>query len=514
MAFKPVKNRGGFSPSARRHATQLDAIGVDFLHRRNGDGSTSRKSGGRLYAEPSLGELPDFDGFYSLGDVGGKYRIVASSDARGRFVDRGDAGSEAFNFPALGFFGKGKGAVSKLTTLGTVPNFDGRACYQFNLDLFTTRNGKSLTPYSSAFACAPHNEYMLTNYHGGRVLEVEGEPVFQFATSFMNVMTGGEFAGQHSPIYMIHTKDGATIGDIIVKENQIQAAPRVAHLGPSRRVMMCITLWPTYSPTIAPTSATPGLYFQDSLDGGRHWNLTSALDSVFGDGLDQLKAACGAWTPAKAVVWNKAVQGARLTTYQPQPNTDVFVAVCPYAANVSGTLTAMGRVKLGKRDPMTGQFVVASTLYDGTIEQAVTFAGSGGIEFYRDGAAGVLLFVRPVTGTEWGEPRAVIWTDGESHSYIGAMPMANQFTGIVTAAARRELLCPMFDGQFSLYGSTDGLQWSRRATISPVGTPPNAADHDLALQNFGQITLLRNDNFPAILTPSAPWASDYRRSND
>lgn len=514
MPFKPVKQRGGNSPSGRRHARQLDAIGCAYLHRNNGDGSVSKKSGSRLAAYGGPDEPYEVDGYYSLGLVGGGYRICASSDARGAFVDRGAAGTEAFNFPALGFFGRGKGAVSKMTPTGTIPNFDGRACYRFNLELSTTRNGKSLRPFSTVFACAPYNEYMLTNYYGGRVLGVADKPTFQFASSFMNVMAEGEYAGQHSPVYMIHTDEGATIGDVIVKENQIQAAPRVAHLGPSRRVMMCITLWPTYSPTIAPTSATPGLYFQDSLDGGRHWNLTSALDSVFGDGLDQLKAACGAWTPTKAAVWNKAVQGARLTTYQPQPNTDVFMAVCPYAANVSGTLTAMGRVKLGKRDPMTGQFVVASTLYDGTIEQAVTFAGSGGIEFYRDGAAGVLLFVRPVTGTEWGEPRAVIWTDGESHSYIGTMPMANQFTGIVTAAARRELLCPMFDGQFSLYGSTDGLQWSRRATISPVGTPPNAADHDLALQNFGQITLLRNDNFPAILTPSAPWASDYRRSND
>lgn len=503
--MKLVKQRGLWSPQGRKKAQALDAVSAPYLKSRNGDGSITKKAGPFLSSYKSAEPPLEQDGFYSMGYVDGKYVLVGSSDARGKFVFRGVPGTQSFVVVSLGFFGRGLGSVSELEVVGSSTTFDGRLATVYRADLYTTSNGKSVNlRYTQNFISFPEQMGIAVSYAAGRTMLFAGQPTFQTGMAF--VRTNG--AGQLLPSYLVEVSGTKTVSTLNYDVGQLNGRPDVEHFSPSDLVAIVPTMLPSYSPTSISTAATPGLRFHKSSDGGRTWTYTSDMDAVFATELAQLRSVLLPSAPTLFGRWNNAVLSAAVRAYSPTPASWVFVAVVPYAENVGGSLLAKGKVKVGVREVATGAFIPTLTLFDGDIDDAFIFASAGGIEFHYNGLPGVLLFTRPTSVNRINEPRQIVWTDGYTAVPLGPMPYANKHTGGVTAVSRRELICPMYDGQHSLYSSRDGIVWRRRATIFEGGPVP--ADR-LVLDNFAQVTFLRDAGRPALLTPEAPWASDYRK---
>lgn len=513
MSFKPVRSRGQHSPQGRQHARELTRIKAPYLKRYNADGSVSRKRKGDLTVTTSTHEENPQDGFYSLGVIDNKYHIMASQAGRGHFRDRGPAGDETFTFPALGFYGRGAGMVP--VTLEGPPNktdFLGQAILQYRTLINKTRSGRTFTPVYEVTYCAPAAAGQAwVAFHGGRVVDAnpsptQQTPVFQTTASVVQLNNDGQYV----PTFLIDTAQGLTVVPAQIAPNQLVAEAVVAKFGTQNYVMLCPCLWPYNGPGAVDTANTPGVMFQTSSDAGRTWAISTALDPVFGAEMATIRAALPSWTSGRATHWNNLMTTARLIAYQPAPGMDLFVAVVPFMDGSS----PKARVKAGRRNHLDGSYTVTATLYEGSLSNALIYYGAGGIEFSLQGITnlpGVLLFVRPITGNEGAEPRQVLWFDESGVYPLGVMPEANHRTGVVSAVSRGELICPMCIGykNFYLFSSRDGLAWVKRATISEMGVQPSVGD--LALYDFGQVTYLRNDGRPALLTPSAPWASDYRK---
>lgn len=513
MSFKPVRSRGRPSSQGRQHARELTRIKAPYLKRYNADGSVSRKRKGELTVTtgPLVENLQD--GFYSLGTIDGKYHIMGSRRGRGFFRDRGPAGNETFTFPALGFYGRGAGMVPM--TLENPPNvvdFLGHSTPQYRVMLSRTRSGKTFLPVYEVTYCAPAVAgYAWADFQGGRVVNsnpAPGEYTPTFQTTASVIQLNSE--GQYVPTFIINTVQGATAFPAQIAQNQLMVEASVAKFGTQNYVMLCPCLWPYSGPGAVDTANTPGVLFQTSSNAGRTWVVSTALDPVFGAEMETIRTALPSWTSGRATHWNNLMTTARLTAYQPAPGLDLFVAVVPF---MDGS-TPKARVKAGRRNHLDGSYTVVATLYEGSLSNALIYYGAGGIEFTLQGITdipGVLLFVRPITGTEGAEPRQVMWFSAAGVAPLGVMPEANHRTGVVTAVSRSELICPMCigDKNFYLFSSRDGLAWTKRATISERGVQPLVSD--LALYDFGQITYLHEDGRPALLTPSAPWASDYRK---
>lgn len=499
--MKLVKQRGGWTPQGRRKARMLDAVDAPYLKARNGDGSNSKKAG--PFLSTALAPQPplESDGFYSLGLIDGRYRIVGSATARGRFTDRGDAGSQTFNFPTFAFLGGGYGGVPRITPTSNVADFDGQVLVGGRVDIYRSRTGKQLTPFFS-------RTYHVTSpfpweLHGGRTLNLGGEPALQVGLSFMRVL-----GGQHVPSFLTHAQGTSTTVSLPYDVGQLNVRPGISFVAPGTLYALVPTFWPTYSPTSINTAATPGMRFHRSDDGGRTWAATTDLDLVFSAELAQLRTNL-TWSTSTAALWNNAVAFSSFRTYSPAPDVQVFVAVVPYAAVISGTTVVKGRVKVGRRDPTSGVCTPYATIFDGDFDDALFFANAGGIECPYNGQAGVMLFVRPATIDRPAQPRQVLWTNGFTTVALGLMPFPNYATGGVTAIKPGLLICPMYDGQYSLYQSNDGVVWRKRATIFEGGPVPNPSR--LVLDNFTFVTFLRDGGRPALLTPQAPWMSDYRK---
>lgn len=501
--MKPVKQRGGWTPQGRRKARVLDEVNAPYLKARNGDGSISKKAGPFLSTSLAPQAPLEFDGFYSLGLVGGQYRIVGSATARGKFTDRGVAGDETFSVPFFAFLGGGYGGVPNTTPGFNAVNFDGRVLTGEQVELYRSRTGKQLAPFfSRTYHVTPPFTWQL---NAGRTLNLGGEPALQVGLSFMRVL-----GGQHVPSLLIQAQGASITVSLPYDVGQLNVRPDVHYVTPSDAYAIVPTFWPTYTPTTVNVAATPGLRFYRSSDGGRTWTATTDLDLVFGAELAQLRANL-TWSTGTASTWNNAVAFSSFRTYSPAPDMQVFVAVVPYATVISGTTVVRGRVKIGRRDLTSGVCTPYATIFDGDFDDALFFANANGIECPYNGQAGVMLYVRPVAPDRPAQPRQALWTNGFTTVALGPMPFPNRATGGVTATEPGLLICPMYDGQHSLYQSRDGIVWRKRATIFEGGPAPNPSR--LVLDNFTLVTYLRDGGRPALLTPQAPWSSDYRKGN-
>jgi hypothetical protein len=96
------------------------------------------------------------------------------------------------------------------------------------------------------------------------------------------------------------------------------------------------------------------------------------------------------------------------------------------------------------------------------------------------------------------------WTD---------MPLKECFTGAVSGYDESTMVCPMWDGQHSLYRSVDyGRSWQRAGLIASNSKPPDESPdpnkEQYMLADFAVITYLRNNSVPANMSPLTPWLSD------
>jgi hypothetical protein len=102
--------------------------------------------------------------------------------------------------------------------------------------------------------------------------------------------------------------------------------------------------------------------------------------------------------------------------------------------------------------------------------------------------------------------------DGGANWVDRPLPWATAYTGLVTPIDNKTLVVPVFDGEYSLYQSTDlGETWTKRATLlGGLVTPPY--EDGTFMHEFHSITMLRDlSGNVASTTPGAPWATDHRK---
>jgi hypothetical protein len=170
---------------------------------------------------------------------------------------------------------------------------------------------------------------------------------------------------------------------------------------------------------------------------------------------------------------------------------------------VGPTPTIKVRVKYGIFDALTGLLTETGVIYDGD-PAGMPVVGVFSVP------GGALMQIIPRDGGSFTVPATIKFTpDGVGFVTLGTMPFAPYRTGLITGVDKKTVVCPMYDGDHSLYETKDwGATWTKRATIyegAPAPTPGNPV-----LQRFGQLTYLRKDDIPVIQTPATPWATDCK----
>lgn len=89
-----------------------------------------------------------------------------------------------------------------------------------------------------------------------------------------------------------------------------------------------------------------------------------------------------------------------------------------------------------------------------------------------------------------------------------ALPWANGYTGFVSWIDPETLVCPVYDGEHSLYETKDfGSTWNKRATIRTDGDAPSPSDP--FLRYFNTLVQFLDERYrPASFAPGAPWIDD------
>lgn len=491
------KFRNGPTSLGRQAANWAQDDKLTWSSRRRGN-VLVRKSGEftNIYKEPDEG----LDGYYSLGQIDGVYKVVGSATARGVFSKRGDAGTGSWAVvPALAFYGKGLGAVPQTEFAGAVPNFDGKAGIEFHINILTTPNGKALKQHISyPFYAGWSQGATLTQFHGGSWLLDGAERKFALGYSGLNITD----SGQQQPFFYWEIGDQAGVGAMLTLLNQLAIDPVMSRVGPGNYVALHRFFRPDYTPTTIVNAGNPGYLTTYSRDGGRTWSA-GAAGNMFAE-FDTFITLMDD-TTAHGTVWNTAVAMMTMTLV-PLSLTQAF-AVCavPYCEMVGTPLEPVIKLKIkhGVCNTTTGAINATGTLYDGVP------AGAPSVQVFGvpDGA---LMEVIPNDGGSWAVPATTkITTDGLTFTGTATMPFAPYQTGVINAFDKKSLVCPMYDGDHSLYESKDwGATWTKRATIYEGAPAPGTGN--FVLQRFGAVTFLRDNNLPTNQTPATPWASDCK----
>ncbi len=450
------------------------------------------------------------DGFFSLGattDQG--TRIVASPDGY-LFGDRGPAPyMGGFTLTSLAFYGKGLGMVTSDTVVGHYVDFDGRSCTAYNILEQTTRNGRTLTPINNIAAFVPYGvtSQTLTIFMRGTYWNNEGDHVFSQTVHAAQMM----YDAQHVQNFILDDGFGNFYyGGVLYLHNQLGWYPDPVQLGPGAVMKMDRYLRPTYSPTIVDVPSCPGLFFCYTTDMGQSWQPCSS-SAMFDDELATL-TGMPVDTPGQttsAARFNAGVAAAELLGAPLTRTLSVALAVVPYMeSNLN-----KAKVKLGLIDLNAGcSLTETAVLFDGSVENASAFV-RGLIAI----PGGVLIFTRYVDPTEgnvynngWQRPTRVRFTpNGTDLVDRPDLPLQQNYTGVPIGYDKNTMVCPMWDGEHSLYRSRDYAQtWKRIGTICDHGVPP--ADGQIVMQDFPYITFLQKAGLFANASPLVPWFSDSR----
>lgn len=524
MAWKPVKQLNGPTSQGRQHAYQLDKIDAPFLKRRNGDGSISYKKNGALFTKAVEPEELIDDGYYCLGRVGSEYRIMGSRTARGKFKDRGSSGGGSFSRANIQFYGGGKGfdIETEVDTVG-YPNLDGKVYPLVYTTVSTTRNGKTSEPRFT---------FIDANVAGGsppRLHPQLSAPFFGWAGTVLKdgahvrriYFVGMQVIdGEHQP--KLYADPTEKFGDVqalptLYTPGQLCMSPTV-HVVDTRGKLLLLNryLRPTYANSSVNVLACPGLEFTSSSDHGETWTDGVSL-GILSD------AASLAFLPVDnnsnyskfyAYEHNEAVYATNLQLFctDPAQSRGIAMAVVPDAQFVGGQWVIKYRRRIGTYDGFTSVSNVMH--FEGQNSDECFISADSPTPYVLNGVQGVLFLDRsaPSQALIPSTRPTLKWTDGSSVTTLGLLPYTNNVTGSLTAVGLSTIVCPMYDGEFSLYQLNDGMTWDKRATIY---SGPNASlptPFHWVLQNFSRLTFLRRDGAPVSATPSAPWATDSRKS--
>lgn len=522
MSWKSVKSLGVRSSQGQRHARELDRIKAPFLKRHNADGSTSYKKGGTLHEKSAPPDEPDLgDGYYCLGQTGAGYRIMGSATARGSFKDRGSAGSGSFALAALAFYGGGRGAdIESEKSILKATNLDDKDYWIWNTTLYTTRTGKvmksrfTITTPNVAGTSVPHlHTHRTTPFlaWAGTVFK-GGEHVRRIYFTGMNIV-----GGQHTTFVVADPTEPFGDAEILPAPSipgQLCDVPTLHVTNLTGGLLMLNRyMRPTYKDSSVNVALCPGLTFSASSNHGQSWGSVSS-DGMFTDAaslgflpIDPNEDSYKPW----AWKFNYAVRAAKVTLFptDPQNSQGIAIGLVPVALFIGGSWKVKYRTKIGRY--AGAQITESLTVGEHEDEDAAAFmaASNSMVPFVLNGVQGVLYlnrFKADLNQIPSSRP-ALMWTDGYTTTMLGTMPFANAFTGGFTGISRSKIVCPMYDGAYSLYELTSDMTWTKRATIvEGVYADPEY----WAMPNFSKLTYLRKDNRAVSATPSAPWMTNSR----
>lgn len=524
---KVVKKRGGAQHRTVRAARFLDTIDAPFLKTTLSDGSVARKKGQDLFADGGDEPEASSDGYFVLGKVGTEYRVMGSGDARGRFSDRGLAGVQGAVIPTLRYYGGGYGMTTSNEVRSTgFYNFDGKAYPLIDVKVSVTRSGRTMklrhtftsTKVQGGVNPALYTTTAIPFYMWSGTLLIDGEHTRR------NYYVGLEtWEQQHVPVIYADPADGtpASVISTPFLPNQLSATPSLQVMD-TRGSLLVMTpvMRPTYTGSSVNVAECPGLVFTRSTDHGVTWDAASV--SLFDDSQSLLNIPIGAGSSSiwnNATTFNNAVFEADLQLFCTDPVAckGIALAVVPVAYNNAGMWVVKYLRKIGKYSG--GTFIESVVLGQSHDPASAYEIADSPIPYTIGGVQGVLFLDRrgaeppALTGFTVGSAHPMLrWTDGETVLTGSMMPLPNYQTGGLTALDMKSVVCPIYDGQFSLYRTKDGGgSWVRRAMIHSGAGATAPTPTDASMRNFYRLAFLRKGSTPAGASPSAPWMTDSRR---
>lgn len=508
--------KGTPSREGERQARFLDTLGTPFLHRRNPDGSVSRKVGARLYVDPAppVAQVRPST-FLSIGQVGDDRRIDAlqAYQPQGNFDPRstlagdggltGGFGASTGNIPRrLAPFAKGFAFTRTLLDDSALETgSDGRFYARRTLAVDKTKDGNTFE------RVATHQVW--SDFGAG----VDGYPMF-LAECLPTVLADGtqisaglgyvgpSGAGTAAFTYL-HAR-----GDALVTVKPVPELPATPGFkrgfipfttSPAGRVAFVYT--ESYPTTV--TENYSGLMMVFSGDGGQAWSAPVYPEGLFDVG------------PRESGLWVGMPQAIPSFVVPISP-TQAIAATAAY--NPTGWLGGSGpfyRVKLVLIDSAARTVTSKATLAEGppagysdVIGSAIPIAG--GVLFtlktpWRANAGPGLWLPQPY------DLNVECWftTNGSDPVLKGTMPWSAGQTGPLFAIDAKTVGCCVFaDGEgYSVYASKDLCgTWERWASIN-ADVSLTVEDRYSYLNDFGSVVRL-----PSNPTPGAPWITDARVS--
>lgn len=508
--MKPVRYRDGFDNRGGKDARFLDANtpGAPFLKIRRFDAATGSTTvahkKGEFLEVTRTGALLE-DGFYSLGRIGGEMVAVGSPMGAGRFARRGTTFTEdgVIDLTQIRVWGQGLGLTVHSELVGVFTDFDGKDCDAYEVKIYRTRNGRRFVEHLTYLAFAPYGYSTLFDMLPGEVYGPPGDRHFQAIFAYQ----GMKVDGQHFHAFVRDDGAALTHGDPPHLENQLAAFVSTHRLSPERYVMMCAYMRPQYSGSSVDAAASPGLVFFFSDDSGDHWAEASSTE-LFQEFFDTVQTLP---VPFNGTIFNNAVNIAGFSAVPWGKTKMLAYVVVPYIEDPLTDPVLKAKVKLGIIDSAARTLMGTLTLFDGLPNAALAFWNGGCV-----GVEGGMVFVtRPLatvyTDIQDQHPVIHFTPDAVSVATLGPTPQPNFKTGQVSAISPHTIVMPMYDGEHSLYQSSDhGLTWTKRAVLSDAAPVPVSDLGQFQLADFGALTFLRLNGRPANSTPGTPWASDSR----
>lgn len=487
--MKFPKLRDGPTAIGESFTRQLSGVDAPFLKKSNGDGTIGYTRNGF----PEVHQSEVTDGYYCLGDLTGSapFYISASSSGKGTFGNRGifdKDNSYGFAAPNLFYVGRGFAVVPQNPSAGVVrlyKTFDGKTfaaeiTYSFSFDGFVPLSFNVTTG-------AQHLDSGTLKHSYGFSRLLVTDPVG----------LGNPADYVYSPLYSYFKDAGWYTGAMLAYPGEMNGMPLVHRVGPQKLV----ALTGVYGTSLA----TPYPFFSVSLDNGATWNFVDS--AVF----------FSSYVTSPPNVNYNADTGRTVSNTMVRPETPTTcIALVPFPSapgDLTGVRYHAARIDLAAftiTDLGTMPFNATAPYYGTLAGTQIMLGKRMFFQLYDQAATAPHLLASTLDGVTW--------------TYT-LMPMAGYLTGFVMAINATTLVCPMFDGQYSLYQSVDlGVTWTRRATIrsntysivsGTVGaggsiTIPAPTTAQSILPRFSSLSYLRREDSPAPTFPGAPWVGNER----
>lgn len=519
MEFEfPYDRVGEPSNAGRTQAKFLRDQPGAYLQKEAEDGVWAYKQGDFLNVE---NERQLLDGFYSLGNEGSGPVVRGSATARGTFMLRGGGPFDGLQVPQIINFGGGRGMmIEGQGEIGSIVDEWGLSCRVFRDAWYLTRDGRNIEPRGVFDAVAINT---ISGEVGGGAQFVQGarhDGVYENGWAFDTI----DEAGVHFVRFGRDNGSDVAFTTIWKEQGYFPVIRGLSRVGPKAYLALIAIAQPEglldgYD-GVYDVAITAASFFMYSDDAGDTWSrIDPALTAVEMVTFDAIKTDIGLRN-----IYNAAARWSIMVATPLTGATALVYMLSPLIQNANTSITA----DVARANVTYGVFTAPGAISkSGVLYQAVQGGEPGGptsldnaYRFYErqseqaPGGGALLMYNELVTPSYASNTFKIFHTtDGVSLTFIANSPFMASRVGKPLAVSATQLLCPMYDGERSLFESTDlGATWTKRARISPLSTvpsPPSTLAPSIP-QDFGVITFLRNDGRPANTSPGAPWVGDDR----